>query len=1690
MSPKSSQVFVIRKLSRKGPSGFSDNDGSAGFEASLIHGRSYATAEIPSPTPMDFSNAPTLFALSNMSENEIDIRSELKRFQSKLLDLSLRNPLLNYRFSKRKTLLLEGQSLDAVFNRLTDQFKPMRITATTDGRVSDERAVEDWLHAPYPAEELETLVRNLARDARNITEETGINYLHLALGFLQWYEGPSEKSEPRLAPILLVPVEIRSRDNGNGESEYFVAWDEDDIQTNPSLRKKLDADFHLQLPEPNEEELPSEFFASVKNAIQGKSGWQVSERLLVGFFSFHKLSMYADIHPEHWEQTDAFRRGSLPHQLFVGADRVAHRQLYADDYTIDAHETAARIELPLDADSSQHSAITDIAEGKNLVIEGPPGTGKSQTIANAIAHAMEEGKRVLFVAEKLAALDVVAKRLESVGLGPYCLELHSHSVAPKKVFESLSVRLLCSEKQPDSLLDSTRLQITEAKQKVESYLLWTDQVAGPRREPLYQLLWRTSQLRQNGLAPLSAIELTRDFSEKELEECKAALTAFSKTANAMGPPSSIAWFGFFPEDLSTSRIPNVRNCIAQLLPIAKAIEQDRHELDSLLGARQYSDVLLTSTPIDRLQRLRTECPNHSSFPKRILADPQIQSTAESMESCVEKIRQCELKLDALWVRWRDNLSSIQLDEMAVHWIELVAPSEPIYALDTVQSWLSTTRSIREQLGTWLARIEQETRSPVLRIDESLRTTKMMSLLFHPSWKNCDPIPDEWFLESTRREIHAALDSHQKLLVAERDLSLSFHLERLPSRGELAAIIEKMKQYTSRWWRILEPGYRRLRKQIGQFSRLPWYASYSHIVAQLESLHSLQENREAFENSSQWKRILGSLLTESDFHWDRVSDLWDRIAQLQSYGVDVNQARELRALRSNLEKKVDWSNLLRVWQQWELQFDSPAVKYHSSLLSTLRNGAWADVDRQFEKWTSAIRQLNQIAELAEIGKSNPISALSKLVVPLREYLLAQEQAATFAESKDPREREIWTYIVQHGGSVKQEIVWLREFQTLNLGDKVIDQLDQLGPSVVCDSLLSRAESVQACKERWEAIRNEIGSKAEMRSEWTHWAQSSSDGVRTLLKDDIVGPIEKLHSESDTLESWFGLCRSIARCKRNGCDAFVWVTLERESIPEDLGDWFELTLLDKIAEEQINSTSLGHRFTRAELEDAIASYQRHDRSFQTLKSKEIQGCLSRRSIPTGNSRGKVGELTELGLIKHEVSKKLRHCKIRDLMSRAGDAVQALKPCFLMSPLSLARFLPADSISFDLVIMDEASQIRPEDAIGAILRAKQLVVVGDPKQLPPTSFFDRQLQEESDAEQSQFDQAESILEVAMRAFQPCRRLRWHYRSRHEQLIRFSNEQFYDSDLIVFPSPKGPSAGYGIRSHFIEDGSFSNGINLREGEKIAQAIVSHAIEHPDESLGVAAFNQSQAEWIDDQLFSLCRSDSRAMEAVAKLRERADGLFIKNLESIQGDERDVMFLSYTYGPDPTTGKVFQRFGPINFDAGWRRLNVLITRARKRMEVFSSLRFDQIANDAKTSRGVRAFRGFLEYIQTECSHEPVSCTSRLPESPLEESIARIVRSMGFEPVFQVGVSGCYLDVAVQDPKSQGEFLLAIESDGESYRTAKSVRDRDRIRGEVLRERGWSVHRIWSVDWFLHQNSEEERLRQALGRLSDRHSNNR
>jgi very-short-patch-repair endonuclease len=454
------------------------------------------------------------------------------------------------------------------------------------------------------------------------------------------------------------------------------------------------------------------------------------------------------------------------------------------------------------------------------------------------------------------------------------------------------------------------------------------------------------------------------------------------------------------------------------------------------------------------------------------------------------------------------------------------------------------------------------------------------------------------------------------------------------------------------------------------------------------------------------------------------------------------------------------------------------------------------------------------------------------------------------------------------------------------------------------------------------------------------------------------------------------------------------------------------------------------------------------------------------------------------------------IRQIMERAGNIVARVKPCFMMSPMSISQFLPPDTVKFDVLVIDEASQMKPEDALGALARCMQCVVVGDSNQLPPTQFFDRL--GEGDGEEENLGDVESILEASAHPVGGTRgggMLRWHYRSRHESLIAFSNKEFYESRLHVFPSPIRSCKDLGLVGHFIENGVYARSgsrKNFVEAERVAKAVMVHAKECGHLSLGVVALSKQQQEAIIDKIEEL-RRENREFEWFFDTGKE-EPFFVKNLENVQGDERDVIFISIGYGKD-SQGYFHMNFGPINREGGWRRLNVLITRAKLRCEVFYSIKPNEIRiadlSDAESYslRGRVALRNYLEYTETGQLDQP-GIPGQDVESPFEDSVAEALRQCGVHVVPQVGVAGFRIDLGVLDPDHPGQYLLGVECDGATYHSARSARDRDRLRQEVLEKLGWRIHRVWSLEWLKDRNKEMRRLLLAIeeAKLSIAHAN--
>jgi very-short-patch-repair endonuclease len=498
--------------------------------------------------------------------------------------------------------------------------------------------------------------------------------------------------------------------------------------------------------------------------------------------------------------------------------------------------------------------------------------------------------------------------------------------------------------------------------------------------------------------------------------------------------------------------------------------------------------------------------------------------------------------------------------------------------------------------------------------------------------------------------------------------------------------------------------------------------------------------------------------------------------------------------------------------------------------------------------------------------------------------------------------------------------------------------------------------------------------------------------------------------------------------------------------------------------------------------IAEFRRLDRAVLA----ENQAALTGRLRDRAQERLRDAKARDaLPFLQREMAKQRNHSPLRKTLRQAEAAIRAIKPCFLMSPLSVAQYLAGGEPAFDVVIFDEASQLPSEDAIGAIVRGKQLVVVGDPKQLPPTNFFMVAASPDTvslapDGTELYSD-AESVLEEFMGAGVPMSRLRWHYRSAHESLISFSNVAFYDADLFTFPSTETGVSGNGLCFELVDGGTYEGkGLNSTEAKRVADAVVTFAREQlarktrnePMESLGVGTFNLRQQLAVQDEL-EVRRRDDPSIEPFFD-RSLPEPFFVKNLENIQGDERDAIFLSVTYAK-AADGVLRYNFGALNGENGWRRLNVLTTRARKRMRVFSSIRASDINPTAAVSAGPRLLRDFLEYAEHGRLTIPAGRSAGASESPFEHEVMAALTERGLEVVPQVGVAGYRIDLGVIDADAPGRYVCGIECDGVAYHSSETARDRDRLRQQVLEARGWTLVRVWSTDWFKDRQGQIDRV---------------
>ena len=533
--------------------------------------------------------------------------------------------------------------------------------------------------------------------------------------------------------------------------------------------------------------------------------------------------------------------------------------------------------------------------------------------------------------------------------------------------------------------------------------------------------------------------------------------------------------------------------------------------------------------------------------------------------------------------------------------------------------------------------------------------------------------------------------------------------------------------------------------------------------------------------------------------------------------------------------------------------------------------------------------------------------------------------------------------------------------------------------------------------------------------------------------------------------------------------------------DLPRAFQRAFLQRWLDDVVQKRPALVEFHALEHEQRIAEFRALDRGALEANRVSLQ---ARQRAAVQDRLKYLRDDESMGYLRGEMARQRNHAPVRRTLHKAHEPIKAIKPCFMMSPLTVAQFLDPSEHIFDLVVFDEASQLTAEDAVGAVVRGKQLVVVGDQKQLPPTNFFavqSGQLEAEKGADGEPIvEDMESILEQFMAAGLSMARLRWHYRSKHESLIAFSNISFYDAELYTFPSADTDTRERGLQFVHVTDGLYEGaGLNRAEARSVADAVVEFAREQlakADErerlTLGVGTFNLRQQIAIQDEIEARRRQEPSLEPFFAP---RDDGaFFVKNLENIQGDDRDVIFLSVTYAKG-LDGRLRHNFGPINGENGWRRLNVLITRAKLRMKVFSSMWCDDIDLSKTQAAGARYLKDFLQFAERGSLIGATVTADAETESPFERGILQELTRRGMRVVPQVGVAGYRVDLGVLDDEVEGRFICGIECDGAAYHAAESARDRDRLRQQVLEGLGWTILRVWSTDWFKDRDGTVQRL---------------
>ncbi|MDO5851201.1 MAG: DUF4011 domain-containing protein [Methanobacteriaceae archaeon] len=1447
---------------------------------------------------------------------------EIKKLRNNLIDMGLRNNLLNFKILKSRTIPVVDEVVGELFDILVLSGKKMKFlpgkgrnnhqkNKNTLWKMPLSSNVPDkhkdlFLQTNLEEESLQNKLFSLHQYYKTNLEEQGYNSLYLSLGCLEWNES-SDELNLRKAPLFLIPVKIFRNSVNN---PFKIEWDEDDCCFNTALEFKL-IEQGITLPKFDEIKTKKDlnnYFKEVQKSISTKKNWNITNEIYLSNFSFKKIVMYKDLDMDNWPED--ILDGGINSLINPINEQNTDSFEEKDCDRLIKDENVFHV---LDADSSQVAVIEDVKKGNNLVVEGPPGTGKSQTIVNLIAELLALNKTVLFVSEKKAALDVVKKRLDSLKLGKGCLELHSNKTNKKQFINELSQRL--TEHKINNSKEGEYHQLFSLKKNLNEYMDVIETNYGNTNFTpydlmgLYEFYYQDIEKLNQEFCKFN-IPDTKNFYKERLSELKLFLEKVSEIYKLICPIKENVWRFTNPKYLTPDDKENINKELNLLNNTISSILNVIDDIQNKTAAKKLENLNDIEEYVNNCKLLEIK--------PQLLGDLNFENLITSIENYQIKTSDIDVKvLDMDLLNKKEEVSNL-IEEISSLDIEYNILNK--YDLEEL---ITSFQKYNDKLNNSKINKALEINDLISKFDVFMKNKNSIFTFFKRNFKKI------------RTEFKGCYEEGE--VPKNNDIIADDFAEIIKWKDEFNSLRETLLLYCSD-------------KTI----------SNKKIIYDSEKLINLDKKLIQFKNEF------------SDYNIELKNKPLNEL---------VNEIDDLIKIKSEKE---------------EINSNSNALNYFNELWE----GTNSDIDKLNKRY-DLILQFNELVD------------------------------SNFFNNK-----------------------------TIKLINNGID-LNEL--SSLFNTLLTLKKDILTS---YNKLDNLLNFNSEL----------NSLDIVNLNFNKFKEHIEKF-LENETLSSWNNF-NNLKKESNKYTKGIIDIISEDKVKSEAIESIFYLNFANNALNEIFKENEILQDFNGTIQDNYVKDFRKLDEDQIELNRIRV-GEIIDKNCP--NMSGTTSRTSNLGILQREFNKKTKHIPIRKLLCECSDTIKKIKPCFMMSPLSIAQYLDPKIYAsyFDYIIFDEASQVKVEDAIGAMLRGKHYVVMGDTKQLPPTSFFDGG--DNNSDEDDDLSNVESILHYCKTAFH-SKMLKWHYRSKHESLIAVSNMEFYNNQLYVYPSPMNKSEVLGLKLCYIPDTIYDKG-KSRRNIKEAEIVVDYAINHfkkygKSKSLGIGTFSSAQQSAILETL-EVKLKENQDLELFFN-EEGENGFFVKNLENIQGDERDVILVSVGYGYD-LNHKLSLNLGPLNKKGGEKRLNVLFTRAKEKCVIFTNFKSRDMSLDNNSSEGLKTLQMFLNF--ADKGEFPKNYhTGEDFDSKFEESVYNFLTDNGYNIEKQVGCAGFKIDLAIKSKINEEEYILGIECDGAPYHSSKVARDRDRLRQNVLEGLGWKFHRIWSTDWYHDRNNAKKRLLKVINEV--------